>query len=336
MFQVLFEVNPKPGETETYLGYAKMLRPEVEAIDGFIDNIRYRSLTREGWLLALSAWHDEKAMVRWRVHAKHHAVQDKGRTDVFSDYHLRIGEITYDTLPPAGEALREQRFDETVAGHATTVTLIDASRPPDWVKSTGAEDIARWLGLDNSAAGLVAWDVFEAVLTPGEVILLLSWRNKAAAEAFDASLPERTKQHDLRRRRVRIVRDYGMYDRREAPQYYPQILRDAPGHAHATAKYKSTKHETATHETKETIMQGAAPNAPLHYYLYSVTEQRRVGGLFADEDKLWAFAQTNGMCDEEIDREDADPRPVLKPDYEIHESAASGERLSVKARRARA
>jgi hypothetical protein len=25
-------------------------------------------------------------------------------------------------------------------------------------------------------------------------------------------------------RRVRIVRDYGMYDRREAPQYYP----DAP------------------------------------------------------------------------------------------------------------
>jgi hypothetical protein len=25
----------------------------------------------------------------------------------------------------------------------------------------------------------------------------------------------------LRHRRVRIVRDYGMYDRREAPQYYP-------------------------------------------------------------------------------------------------------------------
>jgi hypothetical protein len=28
-----------------------------------------------------------------------------------------------------------------------------------------------------------------------------------------------------RLRRVRIVRDYGMFDRREAPQYYPEIAR---------------------------------------------------------------------------------------------------------------
>jgi hypothetical protein len=26
-------------------------------------------------------------------------------------------------------------------------------------------------------------------------------------------------------RRVRVVRDYGMFDRREAPQYYPEIKR---------------------------------------------------------------------------------------------------------------
>ncbi len=30
MFAVLFEVQPKPGQTDTYLGYARMLRPEVE------------------------------------------------------------------------------------------------------------------------------------------------------------------------------------------------------------------------------------------------------------------------------------------------------------------
>ena len=41
-----------------------MLRPEIERIDGFIDNIRYRSLTREGWILSLSGWRDEKALVR--------------------------------------------------------------------------------------------------------------------------------------------------------------------------------------------------------------------------------------------------------------------------------
>src|ERR1700761_7623567 len=113
MFTVLFEVHSKPGKTDTYLHFAKVLRPELEKIDGFIDSVRYRSLTRYGWLLAMSGWRDEKALVRWRTHARHHVVQSKGRTDVFSDYHLRIGEIAADTRPPQGYAVHEQRFDET-------------------------------------------------------------------------------------------------------------------------------------------------------------------------------------------------------------------------------
>ena len=44
MFAVLFEVHPGPDQWEAYLGNAKMLRPELEQIDGFVDNIRYRSL----------------------------------------------------------------------------------------------------------------------------------------------------------------------------------------------------------------------------------------------------------------------------------------------------
>ena len=55
MFCVLFEVQPKPDRWDAYLGHAKVLRPELERIDGFIDNIRYRSLTRQGWLLSLSS-----------------------------------------------------------------------------------------------------------------------------------------------------------------------------------------------------------------------------------------------------------------------------------------
>ena len=45
MFSVLFEVCPKSDQWEAYLDYAKMLRPELEIIDGFIDNVRSRSLT---------------------------------------------------------------------------------------------------------------------------------------------------------------------------------------------------------------------------------------------------------------------------------------------------
>jgi hypothetical protein len=34
---------------------------------------------------------------------------------------------------------------------------------------------------------------------------------------------------DIRHRRLRVVRDYGMFARAEAPQYYPPVLRERIG-----------------------------------------------------------------------------------------------------------
>jgi len=218
MFSVLFEVHPKTDQWDAYLGYARMLRPELEQVDGFVDNIRYRSLTRDSWVLSLSNWRDEKAVVRWRTTVRHHEVQEKGRADVFLDYHLRVGQLTHDTRIPAGYALQEQRLDETEVGEATTVSLIDAKASPESLTASRPNDVAARLGLVPGAPGLVAWDVFEAVLTPGDVILMMSWRDEAAAKSFEGSL---SMPDDGRFRRVRIVRDYAMFDRREAPQYYP-------------------------------------------------------------------------------------------------------------------
>ena len=82
MFSVIFEVHPKPDQWDNYLGNAKMLRPELEQVDGFVDNIRYKSLTREGWILSLSGWRDEKSVVRWRTAQRHHMVQEKGRSEI--------------------------------------------------------------------------------------------------------------------------------------------------------------------------------------------------------------------------------------------------------------
>lgn len=233
MFSVIFEVQPRPDRWETYLGIAKMLRPELERVDGFVDNVRYRSLTRDGWLLSLSGWRDEKALVRWRTQALHHDSQVRGRDEVFVDYRLRVGEVIGDTRPPAGLDLREQRLDETATEIGTTVTLVDARRPADWVKAAGAEEVARLLGLDPSAAGLLGWDVFDAVLTPGDIILLLWWRDRAAAQAFELQAFESkaAPAEGVRRRSVRVVRAYGMYDRREAPQYYPDASGRPTRHA---------------------------------------------------------------------------------------------------------
>ena len=121
-------------------------------------------------------------------------------------------------------ALREQRLDETEVGEGTTVILIDARQSKEWIEEHCREDVARWLGLDPRAKGLVSWDVFDSVLTPGEIVLLSSWHDHGAAEAFEAvaKLPE-----GARLRRVRVVRDYGMFERREAPQYYPDAKRQA-------------------------------------------------------------------------------------------------------------
>ena len=222
MFSVIFEVQPRPAQWEAYLGEAKMLRPELEKVDGFVDNIRYKSLTREGWILSLSGWRDEKAVVRWRTATGHHMVQEKGRSEILRDYHLRVGQITYDTSVPSGQVIAEQRLDETEIGEGTTVTFIDAKWPGKLSKESSPSEVAAALGLDCSATGLAGWDVYDAVLTPGDMILMMVWKTAANAEAFakSAALPE-----GGRLRHVRIIRDYGMFDRREAPQYYPAVER---------------------------------------------------------------------------------------------------------------
>src|ERR1700722_14236979 len=120
MFAVIFEVNPRPGARDDYLGHAATLRPELLAIEGFVSNERYASLGRPGWLVSLSIWRDEKALIRWRTHALHHDIQGKGRSSVFADYHLRVGEIVADS--DLNAAPPRQRLDATEVADAKAVT----------------------------------------------------------------------------------------------------------------------------------------------------------------------------------------------------------------------
>ncbi len=83
MFSVIFEVLPNEGKKEAYLELAKHLKPILETIDGFVDNERFESRLRPGWVLSHSTWRDEKSVVRWRTEGEHHATQAKGRYDIF-------------------------------------------------------------------------------------------------------------------------------------------------------------------------------------------------------------------------------------------------------------
>jgi len=69
-----------------------------------------------------------------------------------------------------------------------------------------ADVIPAHLGLDASTDGMADHDLFASICNPGKSALLVSWRTL----------------EEVRHRLVRVVRDYGMFDRREAPQYYPE------------------------------------------------------------------------------------------------------------------
>jgi heme-degrading monooxygenase HmoA len=217
MFSVIFEVHPRQEKFDLYLDLAKGLKPILEGIVGFIDNERFESTRRPGWILSHSTWRDEKSVVRWRTVAKHHDTQQRGRDEVFQDYHLRVGEIVGDTAPPAGESILEQRLDETEIGQAKFVTLTEVQNQSG--VAVGA--LPDWLLLDRDQADLVDYDIFASIYNKGKLALLASWRDRPAAEQFKP--PFRAGVDGPRHRVVRVVRDYGMFDRRESPQYYPAI-----------------------------------------------------------------------------------------------------------------
>jgi heme-degrading monooxygenase HmoA len=208
MFAVIFEVQPKRERWDDYLALAKQLKPKLEAIDGFIDNERFAAKRTEGLVLSLSIWRDEKSVVRWRTQGEHHGVQRKGRSDVFADYHLRVGEIIADNAPPAGIAVEERRFDETETGDAKICSITELS-------PAGAEKLT-----EPDSDGLLNHELFESITNPGKLLILASWRDKAAAQKWRPTGSDR-----IRHRLVRVIRDYGMFDRREAPQFYPDAAR---------------------------------------------------------------------------------------------------------------
>src|ERR1700732_3570760 len=125
MFAVIFEVQPKQERWNDYLDLAKYLKPKLEAIDGFIDNERFESKRQKGRLLSLSTWRDEKAVVRWRTQGEHHGVHEKGRFEIFEDYHLRVGEITHDAEPRTGLTIEAKRLDETETGTAKVAAIAE-------------------------------------------------------------------------------------------------------------------------------------------------------------------------------------------------------------------
>ena len=58
------------------------------------------------------------------------------------------------------------------------MTLIDAKQAPEWVRANNPQEIALYLGFDLYSYGdCISWDILEAVAGPGDIMLVVTWKD---------------------------------------------------------------------------------------------------------------------------------------------------------------
>jgi heme-degrading monooxygenase HmoA len=208
MIAQFFEVETRVGHREQYLELAASLRPALDAMGGCLFIDRFQSLSRSNLLLSYQIWQDEGALTAWRVHARHHKVQEIGRETVFSDYRIRIAQVIHEARPkqPVWQPERRTPYNDP------------ARRPPTYVLA--AESTSDKLPAQTE------WrhDAFASVYRQGQFAHLIDVPDPQAGIALGERLfADSTTEYV---RIFEVMRDYGMYERVEAPQYYPPVQRN--------------------------------------------------------------------------------------------------------------
>lgn len=205
MIGLFFEVQTKPGHRQQYLDLAASLKPELEALGGCLYIERFRSLSRENLLLSHQIWQDEGALTAWQAHAHHHDVQTIGRAKVFSDYRIRVAQVIHEARPgrPVWRPERRTPYNDPTR------------RKPTYILSAESKHAA--LPTETE------WrrEAFASVYREEHFAHLFDLPDEQAGIAFGPRLfADPTVQYF---RIFEVMRDYGMYERGEAPQYYPPV-----------------------------------------------------------------------------------------------------------------
>ncbi|CCD95470.1 conserved hypothetical protein [Bradyrhizobium sp. ORS 375] len=209
MLSLFFEVEIKPGHLDQYLQLAASLRPELDALGGCLFLDRFKSLSRDNLILSYQIWQDEGAITAWRVHAHHHDIQTLGRDKVFSDYRLRVAELIHEVRPgqPAWQPERRGTYNDPKRRAPTYVLVLETAEPQ--LKAVTGRTV----------------ESFSSVYREGRFAHLIELPDEATGIALSTQLLAEPGADNIRI--VEVSRDYGMYDRREAPQYYPEKSRES-------------------------------------------------------------------------------------------------------------
>ena len=208
MIGLFFEVQTKPGHRDQYLDLAAALKPDLEAMGGCLFIDRFSSLTREDLLLSYQIWQDEGALTAWRAHAHHHDVQTIGRAKVFSDYRIRVAQVIHEARPgkPVWQPERRTPYNDPARRKPTYMLAAESTggRLPvatDWRR-----------------------DAFASVYRDGHFAHLIDLPDEEAGVEIGSRLfADPTVEYF---RVFEVMRDYGMYERTEAPQYYPPVRKE--------------------------------------------------------------------------------------------------------------
>lgn len=192
MQSVLFDVLPKPGHVEQYFSMAVHLKPIVEQNPGFISVERFENLQRPNWYLSFSCWKNEESLAQWRCQPDHNGAQVCGRNKVFDDYRLRVS---------------AQSDDKEIARPTQRERILLLLGPFDEVQAA----------IEASSYLCGSGKSYRGVLDPKRGLSIFEFEQN---EEIPPQLLQLASLDRVQSMWFGVVRDYGMFDRAEAPTQF--------------------------------------------------------------------------------------------------------------------
>jgi len=195
MLALFFEVLPKPGHEDHYFRHVGMLKPVLAEHKGMTWLDRFKSLSRDRVILSHQLWVDDAAIVGWREDKQHQGSQTAGRYKHFEDYRIRIAELFLRVEQASPAEQLEPGSDATgsyiVAGHSTGKPL------------EGFEESFASVNIDGAYVGI------SSVANEADARNLVNQMSDDQSMSWGFA--------------ARMTRDYGMFERDQAPQDYPPV-----------------------------------------------------------------------------------------------------------------
>lgn len=199
MHALLFEMEPREGHETHYFNHAQALRPLLMKHEGLLFIERFRSLSRPNVILSHSHWRDEASLAKWRSDAKHYNSQVAGRNKHFKDYRLRISHVLK-MLRQNGVTeswTTEGAYADVGATSPRCLTIVASRSEP---AAIGGES---FLSVTEDESYISITDATS--YDHGEKIIATAMETPNVTSAM----------------LTLVSRDYGMFERAEAPQFFP-------------------------------------------------------------------------------------------------------------------